>query len=80
MSRNPDNNEAKNEAKKNFDKRLNKALDKSDHELILLANFYHQHGYPEYAQEIYQALFKMRSDRKQQARTEDLLRRQVEAS
>jgi hypothetical protein len=41
------------------------ALDRSTHELQLLANFYHQHSYPERAQEIYQTILKIRLDRDQ---------------
>jgi hypothetical protein len=52
-----------NDFKNGFEAGLNKALDKSDNELIHLANFYHQHGYPEYAQDIYRQIFKTRSER-----------------
>lgn len=42
---------------------LSDALDRSAHELQLLANFYHQHGYTERAQEIYRTILRIRSER-----------------
>jgi hypothetical protein len=42
---------------------IERALDRSAHELQLLANFYHQHSYPERAQEIYRTIMKIRRDR-----------------
>jgi hypothetical protein len=41
---------------------VEEALDRSTHELQLLANFYHQHSYPERAQEIYRTILKIRRD------------------
>ncbi len=76
MSRDPDDEDQK----KQFEIGLNNALDRSDHELIHLANFYHEHGYPEYAQEIYRSMFKMRGDRNQQVETELDRQREGEAS
>lgn len=39
------------------------ALDRSDRELKLLANFYHQHGYLESAQDIYRTMLKIQRQR-----------------
>ena len=39
------------------------AMDRSAHELQLLANFYHQHGYLDRAQEIYQTILRIRGER-----------------
>jgi len=39
------------------------AMDRSDRELKLLANFYHQHGYLECAQEIYRTMLKIQEER-----------------
>lgn len=39
------------------------AMDRSAHELQLLANFYHQHGYLDRAQEIYQTIIRIRKER-----------------
>jgi len=44
---------------------LQDAIDRSDRELKLIANFYHQHGYNDCAQEIYQTMFKIRTERNQ---------------
>ena len=42
---------------------INRALDRSAHELQLLANFYHQHGFTERAQELYRTLLRIRKER-----------------
>lgn len=47
---------------------LNDALDRSSHELQLLANFYHQHGYTERAQEIYKTILKLRKEQDERNR------------
>ncbi len=47
----------------NVEEAIENALDRSDHELKLLANFYHQHGYLDCAQEIYRTILKIRRDR-----------------
>lgn len=41
---------------------VGQALDRSAYELQLLANFYHQHGYLERAQEIYRTVLNIRQD------------------
>lgn len=41
---------------------VGQAMDRSAHELQLLANFYHQHGYTERAQEIYRTILNIRRD------------------
>jgi uncharacterized protein HemY len=38
-------------------------LDRSAHDLQLLANFYHAHGYTQRAQELYRTLLRIRHDR-----------------
>lgn len=63
-----------------FDTGLNDAMDRSDHELIHLANFYHERGYVLYAQEIYRAIFKMRTDRNNFTQEADEEERKDEAS
>jgi lipopolysaccharide biosynthesis regulator YciM len=42
---------------------LDEAMDRSNRELKLLANFYHQHGYLDRAQEIYKTVLKIQDDR-----------------
>ena len=42
---------------------LDEAMDRSHRELKLLANFYHQHGYLDRAQEIYRTVLKIQEDR-----------------
>jgi hypothetical protein len=46
-------------------------LDRSDHELKLLANFYHQHGFKEQAQEIYRTILNIRGARNARERKAD---------
>ena len=41
-------------------KKVDDALNRSEEELALLANFYHQHGFDQEAREVYQALMKIR--------------------
>ncbi|MBU6452778.1 MAG: hypothetical protein KGS72_13410 [Cyanobacteria bacterium REEB67] len=42
---------------------LDEAMDRSNRELRLLANFYHQHGYLDRAQEIYRTVLRIQDDR-----------------
>jgi len=60
--------------KKNGEKRdadLADAMDRSDRELKLLANFYHQHGYIDRAQEIYRTMLKIQEERQDDSALED---------
>ena len=56
-------NNTKNNGPKDFQPGLAQALNNSDHELIHMANYYHQRGYVAYAQEIYRQIFTMRAKR-----------------
>jgi Tfp pilus assembly protein PilF len=47
------------------DSEIDEAMDRSHRELKLLANFYHQHGYLDRAQEIYRTVLKIQDDRDQ---------------
>ncbi len=48
----------------NFDDTdIDSALDRSARELQILANFYHQHGYRQRAQELYKTVLRIRQDR-----------------
>jgi len=60
----PLNPDGRNE-KSDEDRRLNLEanLDRSTNDLQLLANFYHEHGQPQRAQELYRTLLKIRQNR-----------------
>lgn len=69
MPLNPDGQNEKSDEERRL--KLEADLDRSAHELQLLANFYHAHGYEQRAQELYRTLLKIRRDRNKDGRSPD---------
>lgn len=61
MYTSPDGQNERQPEDKKYD--LEADLDRSAHDLQLLANFYHAHGYMQRAQELYRTLLRIRRDR-----------------
>lgn len=69
MPFNPDGQNEKTDEERRLNLEAN--LDRSAHDLQLLANFYHAHGYGQRAQELYRTLLKIRHDRNKDGQAPD---------